>query len=90
MCIRDRVRAGHRIAYEPKAVVRHRHSATADSSSPAFAVWNLRNHLLTLVRNAPAALVARELARFAAVTAADLRLLGRPGIVAQHLSLIHI
>lgn len=78
------VRAGHRIAYEPKAVVRHRHSATADSSSPAFAVWNLRNHLLTLVRNAPAALVARELARFAAVTVADLRLLGRPGLVPQH------
>lgn len=78
------VRSGHRIAYEPNAIVHHRHSATADSSSPAFAVWNLRNHLLTLVRNAPAGLCAREVLRFTAVTLADLRLLGRAGTVAQH------
>ncbi len=77
------VRSGFRIAYEPQAIVRHRHSATSDPSSAAFAVWNLRNHLLVLIRNAPTGLVLREITRFVLVSVLDLRYLGRPAVAAQ-------
>lgn len=61
--------AGASIGYEPGAVVRHRHGASTRPGSPLFHRWNERNRLLTLVRCAPAPVAARELARFAVLTA---------------------
>jgi N-acetylglucosaminyl-diphospho-decaprenol L-rhamnosyltransferase len=59
-CLRARL-AGMRILYEPGAVVEHRLSATSGGTY-AVRVMRLaqRNALLCLVRNAPAALAARE------------------------------
>lgn len=68
--------AGHRVVAAPGARALHRHGASAGHGSPAFHRWNERNRLLMLARCAPAAVVLRELARFAAVTAA---LAVRPG-----------
>ncbi|GLY68354.1 glycosyltransferase family 2 protein [Amycolatopsis taiwanensis] len=61
--------AGHEIATVPDARVAHRHGASTRPGSPDFHRWNERNRLLTLLRCAPAAIAARELARFAAITA---------------------
>jgi GT2 family glycosyltransferase len=47
-------RAGWSIRYEPRAVVHHRHAATADSGSRRFAYFNERNRLLMHVRCAAA------------------------------------
>lgn len=60
--------AGHRIVTVP-ADVRHLHGASAHPGSPLFHRWNERNRLLTLVRCAPVPVAARELARFALLTA---------------------
>ena len=60
---------GHGIVAVPAALVRHRHGASSAPGSRAFHRWNERNRLLMLVRCAPAAIAARELARFAAITA---------------------
>jgi hypothetical protein len=72
--------AGHRVGYEPRAVVRHQHSASADQNSVGFAFHNERNRLLMLTRCAPASLAATQLARFPVTTAslALKRLAGRP------------
>ena len=61
-------RAGGRIRYVPEAVVRHRHSATSDQASAAFAFYNQRNQLLMLLRNAPWPTIARALGRYLGVT----------------------
>ncbi|OLF08280.1 glycosyltransferase [Actinophytocola xanthii] len=53
----------------PAARVRHLHGATTRPGSALFHRWNERNRLFMLLRCAPAAVAARELARFAAVTA---------------------
>jgi GT2 family glycosyltransferase len=62
-------RAGGRIRYVPDAVVHHLHSATSDQASEAFAFFNQRNQLLTLVRNAPWLTVVGAVGRYMAVTA---------------------
>jgi GT2 family glycosyltransferase len=64
-------RAGFSIRYCPAAIVDHLHSATSDQKSPAFAYYNQRNQLLTVVRNAPWTIVAACFGRFLAVTALD-------------------
>jgi GT2 family glycosyltransferase len=53
----------------PTARVRHLHGASTRPGSARFHRWNERNRLFMLLRCAPAAVAARELARFAAVTA---------------------
>lgn len=60
--------AGHRIRSVPAARVRHLHGASTRPGSPAFHRWNERNRLLMLIRCAPAAVAARETARFAVIT----------------------
>ncbi|WP_298183017.1 glycosyltransferase family 2 protein [Saccharomonospora sp.] len=61
--------AGHDIAMARDAVVVHRHGASTRPGSARFHRWNERNRLLTLLRCAPGPVAARELARFAALTA---------------------
>ncbi|NIH82451.1 glycosyltransferase family 2 protein [Amycolatopsis viridis] len=62
--------AGHTIVTVPTARVTHRHGASTGLGSVTFHRWNERNRLLTLLRCAPAVVAVRELARFAAITAA--------------------
>jgi GT2 family glycosyltransferase len=52
--------AGWQIRYEPKAVVRHIHSATSVEWSPTFVFYSTRNRLLMLTKDASAARVRRE------------------------------
>lgn len=61
--------AGHTIVSVPEAEVTHRHGASTRPGSRQFHLWNERNRLAMLVRCAPAGVAAREVARFAAVTA---------------------
>jgi GT2 family glycosyltransferase len=61
--------AGHTIVPVPDAVVTHRHGASSRPGSRQFHLWNERNRLAMLIRCAPATVAARELARFAALTA---------------------
>ncbi|MDT7549641.1 MAG: hypothetical protein QOE84_2035 [Actinomycetota bacterium] len=56
--------AGWDIRYEPKAVVRHIHSATSVEWSPTFVFHSTRNRLLMLTKDATAARVRREWLRF--------------------------
>jgi GT2 family glycosyltransferase len=56
--------AGWTIHYEPKAVVRHIHSATTVEWSPVFVFHTSRNRLLMLVKNATAARARHEVASF--------------------------
>lgn len=69
--------AGHGVVSVAAARVRHRHGASSRLGSADFHRWNERNRLLMLARCAPATVVVREFARFAAITAA-LPLRGRP------------
>ncbi|SFQ20358.1 hypothetical protein SAMN05421810_105161 [Amycolatopsis arida] len=62
--------AGHRVVLAPAARVRHLHGASTRPGSTGFHRWNERNRLLMLLRCAPAEVALRELARFAAITAA--------------------
>ncbi|MEU5850842.1 glycosyltransferase family 2 protein [Saccharopolyspora shandongensis] len=62
--------AGHRIVPAADATASHLHGATTLPGSALFHRWNERNRLLTLLRCAPAPVVVRELARFAAITLA--------------------
>jgi N-acetylglucosaminyl-diphospho-decaprenol L-rhamnosyltransferase len=72
-CLRARL-AGRRIAYEPRAVVTHRLSATSGgSSSPLVRFLQRRNSLLCLVRNAPPEVAERHLWRLLADGAGDVR-----------------
>ncbi|MCT2586227.1 glycosyltransferase [Actinophytocola gossypii] len=70
---------GWTVCSVPAARVRHLHGASTRPGSVLFHRWNERNRLAMLVRCAPAAVAVRELARFAAITAAlpVRRLLGR-------------
>lgn len=61
--------AGHTIVSVPEAVVVHRHGASTRPGSRQFHLWNERNRLAMLIRCAPAGVAAREVARFAAITA---------------------
>lgn len=61
--------AGWTVRYEPRAVVRHQHSATVDQRSESFAFHNERNRLLTLLRCAPAGAAVSAAARFLVTTA---------------------
>jgi len=60
--------AGWGIAYEPKAVVRHVHSASTVEWSPTFMFHTTRNRVLMLVKNASAEQARREYAAFVAET----------------------
>lgn len=62
--------AGHTIVSVPDAVVTHRHGASTKPGSRRFHLWNERNRLAMLIRCAPPSVAAREVARFAALTAA--------------------
>jgi GT2 family glycosyltransferase len=62
-------KAGWQIISVPEARVIHLHGATAKPGSTQFHLWNERNRLLMLLRCAPLWVAARELARFAAITA---------------------
>ncbi|QRP45115.1 glycosyltransferase family 2 protein [Amycolatopsis sp. FDAARGOS 1241] len=61
--------AGWHVVAAPKARVRHLHGASTKPGSPLFHRWNERNRLLMLLRCAPAAVAAREVLRFAVITA---------------------
>ncbi|HEX4703958.1 MAG TPA: glycosyltransferase [Pseudonocardiaceae bacterium] len=62
--------AGWQVLPVPAAIATHRHGASSDLHSFRFHRWNERNRLLMLVRCAPAVVAARQLGRFAAITAA--------------------
>ncbi len=61
--------AGWTVRYEPRAVVRHIHSATSVEWSPRFVFHTDRNRLLMLTKNATAGLAVREVARYPLTTA---------------------
>ncbi len=56
--------AGWSIRYEPRAVVRHVHSATAVEWSPTFTFHTSRNRLLMLAKNADFAVARQQYAAF--------------------------
>jgi len=60
--------AGWNVRYEPTAVVRHLHSASSVEWSPFFTFHVERNRLLTLTKDAPAALAVGQLLRFQVTT----------------------
>ena len=60
---------GRDVLAVPAARVVHRHGASSRPGSRLFHRWNERNRLFMLLRCAPAGVAARELARFAALTA---------------------
>jgi GT2 family glycosyltransferase len=60
--------AGWTIRYEPKAVVRHVHSATSVEWSPRFVFHTERNRLLMLVKDATLRLAMREILRYPLTT----------------------
>jgi GT2 family glycosyltransferase len=62
-------RAGWRVRYEPRAVVRHVHSASSVEWSPTFVFHTDRNRLLMLTKNARAAVAWREVLRYPLTTA---------------------
>jgi GT2 family glycosyltransferase len=61
--------AGWTIRYEPKAVVRHIHSATSVEWSPRFVFHTDRNRMLMLAKDATAGLAVREICRYPLTTA---------------------
>jgi GT2 family glycosyltransferase len=64
---------GWRYRYVPDAVVRHVHAASSGEGSPTFAHYVERNRLLMVAKNAPRAMAARAVWRFALVTASYAR-----------------
>ncbi|HEV7650170.1 MAG TPA: glycosyltransferase [Actinophytocola sp.] len=60
---------GREVLAVPAARVVHRHGASSRPGSRLFHRWNERNRLFMLLRCAPAGVAARELARFAGLTA---------------------
>jgi GT2 family glycosyltransferase len=62
-------RAGWRVRYEPRAVVRHVHAASSVEWSPTFVFHTDRNRLLLLTKNARAAVALREAGRYPLTTA---------------------
>jgi GT2 family glycosyltransferase len=61
--------AGWTVLSVPDARVVHLHGATTKPGSVDFHRWNERNRLLMLLRCAPLRVAAREIARFALITA---------------------
>jgi GT2 family glycosyltransferase len=61
--------AGWTVLSVPDARVVHLHGATTKPGSVDFHRWNERNRLLMLLRCAPPRVAAREIARFALITA---------------------
>jgi GT2 family glycosyltransferase len=59
---------GWRYFYVPASVVRHVHSASSVEGSRLFQHYDERNRLLTLTRNAPSGLAAREAGRHLLIT----------------------
>lgn len=73
--------AGWRVVVVPEATATHLHGASSRPGSWRFHRWNERNRLLMLLRCAPARIAVRELAGFAAITAAlPLRRLGNRAV----------
>ncbi|MDQ6909202.1 MAG: glycosyltransferase [Actinomycetota bacterium] len=64
---------GWRHVYVPDSVVRHVHSASTVTGSQLFDHYVERNHLLTLVRNAPARLAWRAAVRHVLITGSYFR-----------------
>lgn len=60
---------GWRVLAVPTARVRHLHGASTEPGSARFHHWNERNRLVMLLRCAPPGVAARELLRFALITA---------------------
>jgi GT2 family glycosyltransferase len=60
--------AGWSIRYEPKAVVRHIHSASSVEWSPTFVFHTDRNRLLMLVKDASLRFAVREVLRYPLTT----------------------
>jgi N-acetylglucosaminyl-diphospho-decaprenol L-rhamnosyltransferase len=56
----------------PDSIVHHHHAATVGVGSPTHRYYTERNRLLTLMKNAPPSMVARELLRFPLSTASYL------------------
>ncbi|WP_199199343.1 glycosyltransferase family 2 protein [Amycolatopsis sp. CA-128772] len=61
--------AGWDVVAAPGARVRHAHGVSSNLGSPLFHRWNERNRLLMLLRCAPGVVAAKQLARFALLTA---------------------
>lgn len=61
--------AGWDVVAAPEARVSHAHGASTNPGSELFHLWNERNRLLTLLRCAPAGVAARQLVKFAVLTA---------------------
>lgn len=59
LCWRLR-RAGYRLVYEPRSVVRHVHAGTSVEWSPFFRYHVARNHRLMKAKNLPFAILPRE------------------------------
>jgi GT2 family glycosyltransferase len=60
----------HRLV--PESIVRHQHAATVGVGTTVHRHYTERNRLLTMMKNAPRAMVIRELARFPLSTASYL------------------
>ncbi len=54
---------GWRVLYERRAVARHQHSASSDSTSPLFRYYNTRNSLVVFARHAPWGVVVTSFVR---------------------------
>jgi GT2 family glycosyltransferase len=74
---------GYAIWYEPKAVLRHLHSATSQEWSPLFVFHVDRNRLLMLTKNATPELAARAVGRYPLTTASMFVRTVRQGIKAR-------
>ena len=68
---RGRLR-GWRYRLVPASIVHHHHAATVGVGSPTHRYYTERNRLLMLMKNAPAAMVTREVLRFPLSTASYL------------------
>ena len=64
---------GWRYRFVPESIVHHHHSATVGVGSTIHRYYTERNRLLTLIKNAPFAMVAREVLRFPLSTVSYLR-----------------
>lgn len=65
--------AGFDIRYEPKALLRHHHSATSREFSPTWFFHVDRNRLLMLTKNATAGLALSQVIAYLLTTMSDLR-----------------
>ena len=63
---------GWRYRLVPDSIVHHHHAATVEVGSSTHRYYTERNRLLTLMKNAPPAMVAREVVRFPLSTASYL------------------